>query len=124
MYTKRILIVEDDAFIVEALSMIFEDEGFSVTSSADGEIFSAPLVEHPHLILLDIRLNGTDRRDICKWLKEHPDLKYIPVILISGNREIEHIHKDCGADDYIIKPFELNDLLHKVNVFTTSQQKR
>jgi two-component system alkaline phosphatase synthesis response regulator PhoP len=113
------LIVEDDAFIVEALSMLLEEEGFSVTSSVDGEIFNTPIVDHPHLILLDIRLNGTDRRDICMWLKDHAEYKHIPIILISGNREIEHIHKECGADDFIIKPFELDELLQKVNLYTT-----
>ena len=120
MPRKRILIVEDDTFIVEALSMILDDEGFEVTSSADGVIFNTPITSHPDLILLDIRLNGTDRRDICKFLKEHPDLKHIPVILISGNREIEQIHRECGAEDFIVKPFELHELLAKVNVYTTN----
>jgi DNA-binding response OmpR family regulator len=120
MGRKRILIVEDDAFIVDALSMLLEDQGFEVTSSADGEIFKYPFPEHPNLILLDIRLSGTDRRDICKWLKEHPDMKHIPVILISGNRDIHNIHKECGANDYIVKPFELEELLSKVNLFTAN----
>lgn len=112
--------MEDDAFIVEALSMILEDQGFDVTSSADGEIFNAPIKVHPDLILLDIRLNGTDRRDICKWLKEHPDMRHIPIILISGNREIHKIHEECGANDYLVKPFELDELLAKVNLFTAN----
>jgi len=120
MGRKRILIVEDDAFIVDALSMLLEDQGFDVTSSADGEIFKHPIPDHPNLILLDIRLSGADRRDICKWLKEHPEMKHIPVILISGNRDIKNIHEECGADDYIVKPFELDDLLNKVNMFTAN----
>jgi DNA-binding response OmpR family regulator len=81
---------------------------------------SQPDFEHPHLILLDIRLAGKDRRDICKWLKEHPDMKHIPIILISGNRDIENIHKECGADDFIVKPFDLTDFLAKVNLFTAN----
>ena len=120
MSRKRILIVEDDPFVVEALSMLLEDQGFEVVFSYDGEVFKGPEFKHPNLILLDIRLSGTDRRDICKWLKEHPDLKHIPVILISGNREIHKIHQECGANDYIVKPFELDDLLTKVNLFTTN----
>jgi DNA-binding response OmpR family regulator len=117
MERKKILVVEDDEFVVEAMTMILEEQGFDVASSTDGEIFSEPGFEHPHLILLDVRLAGRDRRDICKWLKEHPDMKHIPVILISGNRDIQKIHRDCGADDYIVKPFELNELLNKVNMF-------
>lgn len=120
MGRKRILIVEDDAFIVDALSMVLEEQGFDVSSSVDGEIFQSPIIEHPDLILLDIRLSGTDRRDICKWLKAHPDMKHIPVILISGNRDIQKIHEECGANDYIVKPFELDDLLNKVNLFTAN----
>jgi DNA-binding response OmpR family regulator len=114
MMNKKILIVEDDAFIVEALSMVLSEQGYDVASSMDGEIFSEPGFTHPNLILLDIRLSGKDRRDLCKWIKEHPDFKHIPIILVSGNREIEHIHRECGADDYIIKPFDLTDLLNKV----------
>lgn len=114
---KKILIVEDDAFIVEALSMVLSEQGYEVASSMDGEIFSEPGFEHPNLILLDIRLSGKDRRDLCKWVKEHPDFKHIPVILVSGNRDIEDIHRECGADDYIVKPFDLTDLLNKVCLY-------
>jgi len=117
MSLKKILIVEDDEFVVEAMTMILEEEGFEVASSTDGKVFSEPDFEHPHLVLLDIRLAGKDRRDICKWLKEHPDMKHIPVILISGNRDIRKIHKECGADDYVVKPFDLNDLLTKVKFY-------
>jgi DNA-binding response OmpR family regulator len=119
MTRKKILVVEDDEFVVEAMTMILEEQGFDVASSTDGEIFSEAGFEHPHLILLDIRLSGRDRRDICKWLKEHPGMKHIPIILISGNRDIQKIHKECGADDYIVKPFDLNELLSKVNLFTS-----
>ncbi len=115
--SKKILIVEDDAFIVEALSMVLSDEGYDVASSLDGKIFSEPGFEHPNLILLDIRLSGKDRRDLCRWIKDHPDLKHIPIILVSGNREIGHIYKECGADDYIVKPFDLTHLLNKVGVY-------
>ncbi len=120
MDRKKILIVEDDEFVVEAMTMILEETGFDVASSVDGEVFSEPGFEHPNLILLDIRLAGIDRRDICKWLKEHPDLKHIPIILISGNRDIVKIHKECGANDYIVKPFDLHVLLAKVNMFTAN----
>lgn len=117
MSNKKILIVEDDAFIVEALSMVLSDEGYDVASSTDGEIFSKPHFEHPDLILLDIRLSGIDRRDLCKWIKEHPDMKHIPVILLSGNRDIESIHKECGAEDYMVKPFDLTALLSKISIY-------
>ena len=117
MNRKKILVVEDDEFVVEAMSMILEEQGFDVVSSTNGEIFNDGDFTHPDLILLDIRLSGRDRRDICKWLKDHPEMKHIPVILISGNRDIHNIHKECGADGYIVKPFDLSDLLDKVNLF-------
>ncbi|OCX50911.1 response regulator receiver protein [Mucilaginibacter sp. PPCGB 2223] len=118
MTRKKILVVEDDEFVVEAMTMILEEQGFEVASSTNGEIFNQDGFVHPDLILLDIRLSGRDRRDICKWIKDHPGMKHIPVILISGNRDIHKIHKECGADDYIVKPFDLNELLSKVNLFT------
>ena len=120
MSRKRILIVEDDAFIVEALTMILDEQGFEIRSSGDGDIFEDAVKNQPDLILLDIRLSGKDRRDLCVWLKSHPDLMHIPVILLSGNREIKKIHVECGSNDYIIKPFELDDLLSKVNYFTAN----
>lgn len=117
MAKKRILIVEDDAFIVEALTMILDEQGYDITSSGDGDIFNKALCNRPDLILLDIRLSGKDRRDLCVLIKAHPDLKHVPVILLSGNREIKKIHLECGSNDYIVKPFELDDLLKKVSLF-------
>jgi DNA-binding response OmpR family regulator len=70
------------------------------------------LREHlPDLLLLDIWMSGVDGKDICKHLKSAAATKHIPVIMVSAAKDIEQIAKDSGADDFIPKPFQIEDLL-------------
>jgi CheY-like chemotaxis protein len=68
----------------------------------------------PDLLLLDIWMSGLDGREICKALKLQDHTKHIPIILVSANRDTEQIAHDAGADDFLNKPFDMDDLLRKV----------
>jgi CheY-like chemotaxis protein len=68
----------------------------------------------PDLLLLDIWMSGIDGRDICKELKQKENTKKIPIVLISASREIERSALEAGADDFLAKPFEIDDLLEKI----------
>ncbi len=65
-------------------------------------------------MLLDIWLGGSDGGKIAKTVKSNKQTKHIPVIMISANNETEKITKEAGADDYLLKPFNIDDLLHIV----------
>jgi DNA-binding response OmpR family regulator len=115
---KRILIAEDDMGILEAMQIMLEDEGYEVTTTVDGQTVQAMHEELPDLLLLDIWLAGMDGAQICKQLKSQELTRHIPIILCSANAATQELAKNCGADDFIVKPFEMTDLLAKVDKHT------
>lgn len=111
---KRIMIADDDPGIVDAVEMLLEFEGYEVSSTVNGSTVLDMKDELPDLLLLDIWMSGTDGRDICKQLKQNDKLKDIPVIMVSASRDIERSAMNAGANDFLAKPFEMNDLLQKI----------
>jgi CheY-like chemotaxis protein len=117
---KKIMIADDDPGIVDAIGIMLEYEGYEVTSTMNGATVLNLNQEYPDLLLLDIWMSGTDGRDVCKALKERADTKNIPIIMISASKDIEQSAYDAGADDFLAKPFEMNDLIEKIERFTTN----
>lgn len=118
MKRKKILVVDDDPAIVDVLTLMLEDEGYVVEATTSGRNVQAMQDNYPDLLLLDIRLSGMDGRDICRYLKNHQSTENIPIILISASRDIERSAIMAGADDFLAKPFEMNDLLAKIQKYT------
>ncbi len=118
---KKILIAEDDQAIIDVVKIILESEGFEVFT-ADQSITVYKIVqEHtPDMILLDIWLFGEDGGKIAKKIKTQPHTGQIPVILMSANNETEKITKEVGADDFLLKPFNIDDLLYIVRKYIKS----
>ncbi len=112
-----IVVADDDPAILDSLRMILEFNHFTVETIADGIVISKMKTLKPQLLLLDISMPGVDGRDICKKLKSIAATKHIPVIMISANMELEKSVRESGADDYLAKPFEMKDLISKVNKF-------
>lgn len=115
--SKKILVADDDPAILDALQMMLELEGYEVITTVDGETIYRMEKDYPDLLLLDIWMSGQDGRDICKYLKKHPHTKDIPIILISASREIMDSAKQAGADGFISKPFEMDELLALVKKY-------
>jgi DNA-binding response OmpR family regulator len=111
---KKILVADDDQGILDALKMLLEEVGYEVNTISDGETMRSVKNYYPDLLLLDIWMSGVDGRDICRQLKAQEKTKRIPIIMISANRDTEQIAKDAGADDFISKPFQMEELLEKV----------
>jgi DNA-binding response OmpR family regulator len=113
---KRILIVDDDLAILDAMEMMLQDAGYeTVTSTRGGEHIEQAIGDNPpHLIILDILLSGHDGRLICKRLKGQQATRHIPVILVSAHPDAEKTALEAGADDFLEKPFNIDDLLGKV----------
>jgi DNA-binding response OmpR family regulator len=111
---KKILVVDDDPNIVDSIKLLLEMEGYKVETDCDGK--TIPIVEKttPDLILLDIWMSGQDGREICKHLKKQAHTKKIPIIMVSASKDIIDSSKEAGADDFIAKPFEITDLLAKI----------
>lgn len=116
---KKIMIADDDPGIVDAIEMLLEFEGYQVSSTVDGAtVLELKNEDLPDLLLLDIWMSGQDGRDICKKFKQDETTKHIPVVMISASRDIKESAMEAGADDFLAKPFEMNDLLTKIRVFT------
>ncbi|MCO5936286.1 response regulator [Mucilaginibacter sp. RB4R14] len=115
---KKIMIADDDPGIVDAIEMMLEFEGYSVTTTVDGATVLDMKEELPDLLLLDIWMSGEDGRDICRKLKSETLTKNIPVIIISASRDIASSAMAAGADDFLAKPFEMDVLLQKIEKLT------
>lgn len=112
-----IYIVEDDANIRELESYALTSSGFSVQCFEDGETFFKTCCEHsPDLVLLDIMLPNEDGLSILQRLRSQPDLKRVPVIMVTAKTsELDKVKGlDSGADDYITKPFGVMELISRV----------
>lgn len=117
---KTILIADDDEGIVDALTLMLEDEGYSVQVTYGTHTLSSVKKNKPDLILLDLWMAGINGQTICTQLKSNFATKHIPVIIISANKDIESVATTCNADDYLSKPFEMNDLLSKIGMSLTT----
>ena len=115
---KSILIVEDDETLRAAMRRIFEDENYQVITAADGTQLSEVMSDvYIDLIILDIGLPWVDGYEIAELMKGHPDLKEIPIVFVSGRTGDGDVKKafKVGADDYIKKPFQIEEIKKAVN---------
>jgi DNA-binding response OmpR family regulator len=112
-----IVIADDDPAILDAMKMILELYDFKVETVEDGRVLPKLMSLRPKLLFLDICMSGVDGGEICKTLKTIDATKDIPVVMISASCDLIKTVKQVGADDYLAKPFEVQDLLSKVNKY-------
>ena len=115
--TDKIMIVEDEEDIVTLLRYNLEKEGFDTCSVMDGgKALNAIKIEQPTLILLDWMLPGLNGVDICKQVRYDNDLRNIPIIMLTARgEEADKIRGlTIGADDYMTKPVDAEELLLRV----------
>ena len=114
---KTILVIDDDETMRQALKRIFESEGFKVLLASDGTQLSNVLDESQlELIVLDIGLPWLNGFELCKLLRENEELKKITLVFISARSSELDIRRgfELGADDYIKKPFDVNEIKNTV----------
>lgn len=110
----RILVVDDDKNITSLLKRALSYEGYDVDIAYSGPAgLSAARELHPDVIILDIMLPGIDGLEVCQRLRANGD---VPILMLTAKDEIADRVKglDCGADDYLVKPFALEELLARV----------
>jgi CheY-like chemotaxis protein len=123
---KRILIVEDQAMIVNMLKMRLEANDYEVITAGDGqEGLEKTHKENPSLIILDIMLPKMNGYKVCQLLKSDPKYNHIPIIISSGRtpQEIRKVSKEVGADAYVNKPFQAEALLLKMKELLEKKRK-
>jgi DNA-binding response OmpR family regulator len=111
---KRILIIDDEPMILEAVSYNLKQEGYEVISANNGETgLQLAKTETVDLILLDLMLPGINGMDICRILRQSSE---VPIIMVTAKEgEIDRVlGLELGADDYITKPFSMRELIARV----------
>ncbi len=118
--SKKILIIEDYANIVEVLSMRLRSMGYAVASARDGlEGFNSAKRENPDLIILDILLPKMSGYKVCRLLKFDSKYKHIPIIMLTSRETKRHeqIGKESGADAYVYKSDQKGTLLKLIRKY-------
>jgi len=111
----KVLVVDDDESILDAVSLILETSGYTVaTTLKDQETYTKVLSFKPDIIILDVLMSGSDGREISKHLKNDPKAKDIPILMISAHPSAKQSVVECGANDFLAKPFEADTLLEKI----------
>ena len=117
MPRRKIVVIEDEPDILEAIAYNLEREGFRVVSATSGDEGMKTVVrEAPDLLLLDLLLPGLDGLEVCRRLKMDPVTQNIPIIMVSAKGEESDIvlGLGVGADDYVTKPFKPRELVARV----------
>jgi DNA-binding response OmpR family regulator len=116
MDVDEILVVDDEASVVEVVSLYLKREGFTVRSAHDGRQAMAALFENPPaLMVLDLMLPQVDGMEIMRWLREDAGAKVPVIMLTARSQETDRIYGlEMGADDYVVKPFSPAELVARV----------
>ncbi|UKB82055.1 response regulator [Chryseobacterium sp. MEBOG06] len=111
MSKKKILIFDDDKAILEVVTIIFEENGYEVKiSETSHDILERVADYQPDVILMDNWIPKIGGVEATKLLKSNEEFKHIPVIYVTANNDIVALAAEAQADDYVSKPFNLEDL--------------
>jgi len=113
---KRVLLVDDDVSIVEALTWVLEEEGYEVGVVREGTLVKQKAKEmKPDVIVMDYRMPGEDGISVTRKLKDDPETRNIPVVMVSASANLDEKAKQAGVDTFLPKPFEVQDLLDSLS---------
>ncbi len=117
MARQSILVVEDERDILDLVDFNLVQSGYRVIRAADGlEGFRLARTERPDLIVLDLMLPGLEGKEVCRRIRQDPELKATPIVMLTAKaEEVDRIIGfEIGADDYITKPFSIRELVLRV----------
>lgn len=117
---KHILVIDDDQGISEVIKIVLTDGGYNVNVMTEG-LGIEKMVEklQPNLILLDIWMSGIDGRDVIQTLRKNKKTRNIPIVVISALSNTDKIATEAGAEDFLPKPFDIEDLLAIARKYTS-----
>lgn len=117
-----VLVVEDDEHIAQVLKFMLERQGYQVSHAADGRAACShieSLTDLPALVLLDVMLPYIDGFEIVSFIRSRPQWAEVPIVMLTAKAMERDIVRalDAGANDYVVKPFQPNELLARVRRF-------
>lgn len=115
---KKILVVDDNPSILEAVELILSSEGYDVKTLLQGDQTYETVVSYnPNIIILDLLLSGKNGQEITVELKASQKTRDIPVVIISAHPEAQKSAEKAGAEGFLEKPFDVADLLSTITSF-------
>jgi CheY-like chemotaxis protein len=120
-----ILVVEDDPQVSRLIALVLQRNGYESQIVADGQTaLERARQALPDMIFADLSIKGMDGEQLCSTLKAHSETRSIPYVVVSGDRDIAERARHCGADDYMGKPFEFDDLIRLVNKYARAESRK
>ncbi len=120
-----ILIVEDDPQVSRLIALVLQRSGYESQVVSDGQsALDRARQAPPDMIFADLSIKGMDGEKLCGALKGYPETRGIPYVVVSGDRDIAEKARHCGADDYMGKPFEFEDLIRLVNKYARAESRK
>lgn len=122
----KVIIVDDDRETREMLATALELDGIEVAQAANGlRLITSLHLSRPDVILLDVNMSWIDGFELCRAVRRNEQFRDIPVIFVSARTSKEDLERgrECGADDYFVKPVDLDKLIGRVKELTTSHHR-
>ncbi|HET6500088.1 MAG TPA: response regulator [Amycolatopsis sp.] len=123
----RVLIVDDDADIRDLVAVKLSASGYDVVTAEDGVAgLAAARREHPDVLVSDVMMPGMSGIDVCRELRREPETANLPIILLTARAQDGDVESGfaSGADDYLIKPFNPQELLHRISALLNRTRRR
>ena len=123
---RKVLLIDDEVPLLEVMKTNLEIEGYDVVTEMSGETgLVSAFVDEPDVIILDIMMPDVDGWEICERLRSDARTRYIPIIMLTALDEAHHVVKgfECGADDYLAKPFDNAELFARIKSVLTKASK-
>lgn len=117
---KRIIVIDDDAAILDAMATMLSRSGFIAEVYNNAAFILQPNFNVPDLFLIDRRLPGMDGLEVCSYLKSNTATRHVPVILFSASPAVERMAVLAGADAFIEKPFTMRAIRNLLHQFTSA----
>ena len=118
------MILDDDPDLCTMIKMMLEYKGYVAVEANNEQDARKVLMEKPiDLVIMDMLLSGNDGTDVCRRMKIDKTLSSVPILMFSAHPNAKDACLTAGADEFISKPFEMNDLLGKVNDFVGKRTK-
>lgn len=113
---KKVLVVDDDAFIRALLRTWLQEAGYSVVTAGDGQQALEQVErEKPDIVLLDLMMPTLDGYAVIRWLRRCESTRRLPIIVLSADMRAHQKLEGAGVNGLISKPFDLEEVLHRVN---------
>ena len=119
----KVLVVDDDSGIGEMLKTLLEFYGFEVTVTEIPDSAEKLIAEKQiDVVMLDMLISGVNGTDVCSRLRNNKDTENIPILMMSALHNAGEKCKEAGADDFIAKPFEMEELMAKIKGIVTKRR--